>query len=108
MQKFILFDERLSLLRKQAGISQKQLGEVIGLSNKAICTMENGTRETTFEKLVLLAEFFHVSTDYLLGVTDDPTWRGDGGEQSPPPGAALRFPTPPHTGDHSNKQASPD
>ena len=76
MQKLILFDERLLLLRKQAGISQKQLGEVIGLSNKAICTMENGTRETTFEKLVQLAEYFHVSTDYLLGVTDDPTWRG--------------------------------
>ena len=65
MQKLILFDKRLSLLRKQAGIS-----------NKAICTMENGTRETTFEKLVQLAEYFHVSTDYLLGITDYPTWRG--------------------------------
>ena len=76
MRKEILFDKRLSLLRKQAGLSQKQLGEVIGVSNKAICTMENGTRETTFERLVLLAEFFHVSTDYLLGVTADPAWRG--------------------------------
>ena len=76
MQKTILFNQRLSLLRKQKGISQKQLGEVIGLSNKAICTLENGTRETTFENLVLLAEFFHVSTDYLLGITDDPAWRG--------------------------------
>ena len=76
IQKLILFDKRLSLLRKQAGVSQKQLGEVIGLSNKTICTMENGTRETTFEKLVQLAEYFHVSTDYLLGITDDPTWRG--------------------------------
>ena len=76
MQKTILFNQRLALLRKQKGISQKQLGEVIGLSNKAICTLENGTRETTFENLVLLAEFFHVSTDYLLGVTDDPAWRG--------------------------------
>ena len=76
MQKTILFNQRLSLLRKQKGISQKQLGEVIGLSNKAICTLENGTRETTFENLVLLAEFFHVSTDYLLGVTDAPACRG--------------------------------
>ena len=76
MRKAILFDQRLSLLRKQAGLSQKQLGEVIGVSNKAICTMENGTRETTFERLVLLAEFFHVSTDYLLGVTADPAWWG--------------------------------
>ena len=77
MEKKILFAQRISALRKKAGISQKQLGEVIGVSNKAICTMEIGTRETTFEKLVLLAEFFHVSTDYLLGITDDPTWRGN-------------------------------
>ena len=82
MQKKILFAERLSLLRKQAAISQKQLGEVSGLSNKAICTLENGTRETSFEKLVLLAEYFQVSTDYLLGITDDPTRRGGSGEMA--------------------------
>ncbi len=83
MRKTILFSQRVSLLRKQSGLSQKQLGESIGVSNKAICTMENGTRETTFEKLVRLAEFFHVSTDYLLGITDDPTWRGAPPEEEP-------------------------
>ena len=81
MEKFTLFDKRLSFLRKQAGISQKQLGEVIGVSNKAICAMENGTRETSFEKLARLAEYFHVSTDYLLGITSDPAWRGDSPEE---------------------------
>ena len=83
MQTTILFSQRLLLLRKQAGLSQKQLGEIIGVSNKAICTMEIGTRETTFEKLVLLAEYFHVSADYLLGITDDPTWRGGPPEEEP-------------------------
>ena len=82
MERKILFAQRLSALRKEAKISQKQLGEVIGVSNKAICTMEIGTRETTLEKLVMLAEFFHVSTDYLLGVTDDPTRRGSSGEMA--------------------------
>lgn len=72
----ILFKERLSQLRKQAGLNQKQLAEKIGLSTNAISMMETGNRETTFKRLVLLAEFFHVSTDYLLGITDDPTWRG--------------------------------
>jgi len=71
-----IFGERVYLLRKKAGLSQKQLGEVLHLSNKAICTMEGGSRGTTIEKLVKLAEYFHVSTDYLLGITDDPTWRG--------------------------------
>ena len=76
MNKENIFGERVYLLRKQAGLSQKQLGVVLGLSNKAICTMEGGSRGTTIEKLATLAEYFHVSTDYLLGITDDPTWRG--------------------------------
>ena len=76
MNKENIFGERVYLLRKQAGLSQKQLGIVLGLSNKAICTMEGGSRGTTIERLVMLAEYFHVSTDYLLGITDDPAWRG--------------------------------
>ena len=76
MNKENIFGERVYLLRKQAGLSQKQLGVVLGLSNKAICTMEGGSRGTTIERLVMLAEYFHVSTDYLLGITDDPAWRG--------------------------------
>ena len=76
MNKENNFGERVYLLRKQSVLSQKQLGVVLGLSNKAICTMEGGSRGTTIERLVMLAEYFHVSTDYLLGITDDPTWRG--------------------------------
>ncbi len=77
MEKKNIFGERVYRLRKQARLSQKQLGEILGLSNKAVCTMENGSRGTTIEKLVILAEYFHVSTDYLLGITDDPVWRGE-------------------------------
>ena len=71
MDKENIFGERVYLLRKQAGLSQKQLGVVLGLSNKAICTMEGGSRGTPIERLVMLAEYFHVSTDYLLGRSDD-------------------------------------
>lgn len=63
-------------LRMKAGLQQKELGEKVGLSNNGIGMMERGHRGTTIEKLVVLAEFFHVSTDYLLGITDDPAWRG--------------------------------
>ena len=76
MKTVIIFKDRLKQLRKQANLQQKELGEQIGLSANAISMMETGNRETSFEKLVMLAEFFHVSTDYLLGVTDDPAWRG--------------------------------
>lgn len=74
--KDILFKERLQQLRKQAGLQQKELAAKIGMSANAISMMETGNRETSFEKLVMLAEFFHVSTDYLLGVADDPAWHG--------------------------------
>lgn len=76
MQTVIVLKDRACELRKAAGLSQKELGEVLGLSQNAISTIESGSRGTTIEKLVLLAEFFHVSTDYLLGITDDPAWRG--------------------------------
>ncbi len=76
MQTVIVLKDRACELRKAAGLSQKELGEVLGLSQNAISSIESGSRGTTIEKLVLLAEFFHVSTDYLLGITDDPAWRG--------------------------------
>ena len=76
MRTVIIFKDRLKQLRLQANLQQKELGAQIGLSANAISMIETGNRETSFEKLVQLAEYFHVSTDYLLGITDDPTWRG--------------------------------
>lgn len=67
------FPARIFDLRKRRGLSQKELGEAVGLSHKAISTIESGARSTTIEKLVLLADFFQVSTDYLLGRKDDPS-----------------------------------
>lgn len=67
-----IFSERVHELRKKRGLSQKELGEAVGLSHKAISTLEGGSRGTTIEKLIALAQFFNVSTDYLLGLTDRP------------------------------------
>lgn len=71
-----IFGSRVLEQRKRMGLSQGELGEKIGLTHKAISTIESGKRGTSFENLVGLAHVFHVSTDYLLGITDDPTWRG--------------------------------
>lgn len=72
MNSQISFGKRLYELRTSRSLNQKQLGEIVGLSHKAISTMESGTRYTTIEKLVQLADYFDVSTDYLLGLSDDP------------------------------------
>ena len=45
---------------------------MLGLTHKSISTIESGVRGTTIEKLILLAKFFEVSTDYLLGLKDEP------------------------------------
>lgn len=75
-----IFGERLRELRKAKSINQMQLANALGMTQNSIGMMERGHRGTTIEKLVLLAEYFHVSTDYLLGITDDPAWRGAPGE----------------------------
>ena len=50
-----VFGSRLLALRKRAGLNQKELGEAIGLSHKAISTIESGARGTTIDKLVALS-----------------------------------------------------
>lgn len=72
MQNLELFAYRIKKLRKQRKLSQAELGEAVGLTAKSISTIESGLRTTTIEKLILLAKFFDVSTDYLLGLKDEP------------------------------------
>jgi len=72
MEDRTCFAERLAELRKKNRLTQKEVGDAIGLTAKSVSTMESGLRQTTFEKLVLLAKFFNVSTDYLLGLKDEP------------------------------------
>lgn len=62
-----IFGKRIFKLRKSAEITQKQLGEAVGLSMQAINDIEKGRRETTFEKIIALANYFDVPVDYLLG-----------------------------------------
>jgi len=67
-----IFSQRLRELRKQSGQPQKVLAELLGVSVNQVSEMEKGTRMTTLEKLVLICRHYHVSADYLLGLTDKP------------------------------------
>jgi len=66
------FSERLKELRKAKGLSQKSLGEVIGLSERGIQNYELETNKPTSDTIIKLADYFDVSTDYLLGCSDNP------------------------------------
>ncbi len=62
-----LFPTRLRRLRERRGISRSALGECCGLSKSIISKYERGEREPTAGSLRKLADFFDVSSDYLLG-----------------------------------------
>ena len=72
MNNLELFAFRIKTLRREKKMNQQELGEALGLTQTAISAIENGSRTTTIEKLILLAKFFNVSTDYLLGLKDEP------------------------------------
>ena len=70
-----IFASRLLSLRSSAGLSQRALADVLGLTNPAIAMLERGKRSPSFEVLLALADYFNVSLDYLCGRSDDPARR---------------------------------
>ena len=58
---------RIKLLREQHGIEQKQLAHDLGVSQPTISCLENGSKQPSSKSVYKLADYFNVSTDYLLG-----------------------------------------
>lgn len=65
-----LFSERSKKARKEKGFLQRELAEMLSVRQGSYTHWETGTREPNFKKLVSLAKYLNVSTDYLLGVTN--------------------------------------
>lgn len=63
------FKDVLSQLRQERNISQRYLSEQLGLSHSAIGMYENGKREPNYETLEIIADYFNVDMNYLLGKT---------------------------------------
>ena len=61
-----IFPEILTKLRTEAGLSQTELGDQLDISNRAISKWERGLSFPSTENLYKLANFFHVSVDYLF------------------------------------------
>ena len=60
------FHKKLKVLRKEKGLTQKSLSNMLNISQGAYAQWENGKREPNFEKLSMLACIFDVSIDFLL------------------------------------------
>lgn len=62
-----MFTKRLKSLRKEAGLTQKEIADHFKTSPQSYAQWEKGLRSPSKESLEKLAQFFDVSTDYLLG-----------------------------------------
>lgn len=64
--------KRLLELRKKENLSQEALSKILNVGQTTISSWERGEKEPDNETLLKLADYFSVSTDYLLGRTDNP------------------------------------
>lgn len=65
---------RLKELRIKRGITQQRLAIELNLNQNSISRYESGLRKADYQTLILLADYFQVSIDYLLERTDNPTY----------------------------------
>lgn len=66
------FGERILEQRKNRHETQDELAKVLGVNKTTISEIETGKKTTVTEKIYLLCRHYNVSSDYLLGLTDDP------------------------------------
>lgn len=67
-----MFNKRLKQLRKEKKLTREQLAEKLDITYYALSKYETGDRQPDYQTLKKIADFFDVSTDYLLGRSDDP------------------------------------
>lgn len=65
-----MLGKRIADLRKEHKLSQYELANRIGFSRGKLANYEQGSRQPDYETLIRIADFFDVSTDFLLGKTD--------------------------------------
>ena len=75
--------DRIQSLRKAKGITQEQLADAVGVSRQAVSKWEAEQSVPDLERVVAMAEYFDVSTDYLLRGIEPAPKKGSGSRVSP-------------------------
>lgn len=63
---------RIRDLREDRDLSQADIAKVIKTTQQQYSRIENGKASINDEKLILLSQFYNVSVDYILGLTNNP------------------------------------
>jgi transcriptional regulator with XRE-family HTH domain len=75
---------RIKFLRTQAGLTQRELAAQMHIGNSTLSQYENGDRFPGVDMQRKFAQFFNVSVDFLVGLTDDRTPRPERPNGEPP------------------------
>ena len=76
-----MFANRFKSLRLKHDLSQQELADELNISKSSVSMYERGQREPDFETLEMIADFFNVDMNYLIGYSDDPhDWERIGNE----------------------------
>lgn len=67
-----MLSKRLVYLRKNKNKTQEDIAKVVGVTRPAYTAYERGSRTPDYETIKTLANYYGVTTDYLLGHSDDP------------------------------------
>ena len=66
-----MFQKRIKELRKKAKLTQKQVAEKLDMPQSLYSNLERGIKQANQKRLKQFSDFYNVSTDYLLGNTDN-------------------------------------
>jgi len=62
---------RLKDLREDADIKQKEIADYLHIKQNTYSQYENGQRQLPIDVLIALSKYYNVSTDYILGLTNE-------------------------------------
>lgn len=66
------YRERMKLLREKHALTPEQAAGIIGRSERSYNSIENGNTKLRIRELIALCEYYQVTADYLIGLTDKP------------------------------------
>ena len=71
MTDYAYYTRRIRDIREDNDLTQQQIAEILGTSQTMYARYERGANELPIRHLIRLAEYYQLSTDYLLGLTDE-------------------------------------
>ena len=65
-----MISQRIKTLRSENNLTQSDLASILGIAKTTLAAYEQGKNEPSIDTLIKIADYFNISTDYLLGQTD--------------------------------------